>query len=129
MTKEKYFEGIGRRKTATARVRITPAGKKTTLTVNDRKFDEYFKTAVQQMNALASAEGHTLDITALTKGGGASAQAEAIRLGVARALLKMDVSLRGDLKKKGFLTRDSRAVERKKFGLKKARRSPQWSKR
>lgn len=129
MTKEKYFEGIGRRKTATARVRIIPAGKKTTLTVNGRKFDEYFKTAVQQMNALASAEGQTLEMTAMTKGGGPSAQAEAIRLGIARALLKMDGSLRADLKAKGFLTRDSRAVERKKFGLKKARRSPQWSKR
>jgi small subunit ribosomal protein S9 len=92
-------------------------------------FEEYFKTAVQRMNALASAEGQTLEISAMTKGGGPSAQAEAIRLGVARALLKMDVSLRADLKAKGFLTRDSRAVERKKFGLKKARRSPQWSKR
>jgi small subunit ribosomal protein S9 len=129
MTKEKYFEAVGRRKTATARVRFTPGGKKTTLVVNDRKFDEYFKTEVQRMNALAAAEGHVLDITALVSGGGASSQADAIRLGVARALLKMDISLRGDLKKKGFLTRDSRAVERKKFGLKKARRSPQWSKR
>ncbi len=129
MTKEKYFEAVGRRKTASARVRITLAGKKTTMTVNGRKFDEYFKTSVQQMNALAAAEGHILDITVLTQGGGPTGQAEAIRLGVARALLKMDISLRGDLKKKGFLTRDSRAVERKKFGLKKARRSPQWSKR
>lgn len=129
MTKEKYTEGIGRRKTASARVRIAPGGKKTTLTVNGKKHDEYFKTVVQQAMALAGAEGHVLDITALTKGGGLSGQAESIRLGTARALIKLDPSLRADLKKKGFLTRDSRAVERKKFGLKKARRSPQWSKR
>jgi small subunit ribosomal protein S9 len=99
------------------------------MTVNDRKFDEYFKTSVQQMNAMAATEGHILDITVKTHGGGPSAQAEAIRLGISRALLKMDITLRADLKAKGFLTRDSRAVERKKFGLKKARRAPQWSKR
>lgn len=128
MTKHTYSEGIGRRKTATARVRIVPS-KKLSCTVNERALDEYFSSKLLQQIALESLEGQTFEVSARTSGGGNSAQAEAIRLGAARALIKIDPTLRGDLKKKGFLIRDSRSVERKKFGKKKARRSPQWSKR
>lgn len=126
--KEKYIEAVGRRKTATARVRITPA-KKTSVVVNGKKLEVYFPIKAHQALALESIGEHTLEVTVLTSGGGVSSQAESIRHGIARALIKKDVSLRGDLKKAGFLTRDQRSVERKKFGLKKARRAPQFSKR
>lgn len=129
----KYMEGIGRRKTATARVRITPA-KDTVVTINDRPLAEYFKHAALQNDVLsvlkteeAGIEHYT--VTAQVSGSGLSAQAEAIRLGIARALVKEKADRRSVLKKEGFLKRDPRSVERKKFGLRKARRRPQWSKR
>jgi small subunit ribosomal protein S9 len=127
-TTERYTEGIGRRKTASARVRITPA-KKLSVEVNDKTLEAYFPTKDLQRMALESIGDRTFTMTVHVQGGGISSQAEAVRHGAARALLKYDPALRIDLKQKGFLTRDSRAVERKKFGLKKARRAPQFSKR
>lgn len=132
-TKAQYIEGIGRRKTATARVRITKA-KETTITVNDKPHTEYFKHLALQNDVteiLSTKDAGIEDylITVKVMGGGISAQAEAIRLGIARALLKEKESRRVLLKKEGYLKRDPRAVERKKFGLKKARKRPAWSKR
>jgi small subunit ribosomal protein S9 len=128
VTNETYIEGIGRRKTASARVRITPA-KKQSIVINDKALEVYFPTKDLQRTTLESVGDRLLSISVHVHGGGISSQAEAVRLGAARALLKYDPALRLDLKRKGFLTRDSRAVERKKFGLKKARRAPQFSKR
>lgn len=133
MAKETYTEGIGRRKTATARVRLTPA-KETTVLVNDKKLEDYFSHKAQQdmvKSVLGVEEAGVQDyeITVRVKGSGISAQAEAVRLGIARALVKEKADRRGVLKPLGFLKRDPRSVERKKFGLLKARRRPQWSKR
>lgn len=129
---EKYIEKVGRRKTASARVRITPASK-TSITVNDRKFEEYFPVLGLQQTILEvfkQEEGKlTFAVTAVVKGGGVSAQAEALRHGIARALSTHNPELRGGLKQKGYLKRDPRVVERKKPGMRKARRAPQWSKR
>lgn len=126
-----YIEAIGRRKTSTARARITPATKEQ-ISINDKTVQDYFQT--EYMASVARAALHSMStakfmVTVHVKGGGLKAQAEAVRHATARALLKFDIELRKDLKAKGFLTRDPRMVERKKFGLKKARRSPQWSKR
>lgn len=128
-----YVEGIGRRKTATARVRLTPA-KETTIVVNGKPLNEYFKHLALQMDVesvLKTKDAGIQDytITAHVNGGGISAQAEAIRLGIARALVKEKADRRSPLKLLGFLKRDPRSVERKKFGLKKARKRPAWSKR
>ncbi len=133
MESKRYIEGIGRRKTASARVRITPA-KETVIVVNEKPLAEYFIANAHQKNVLAVFETadagiETYTITAHVKGGGLSAQAEAIRLGIARALVEEKANRRIPLKRAGFLKRDPRAVERKKFGLRKARRRPQWSKR
>jgi small subunit ribosomal protein S9 len=128
--KEKYLQAVGRRKTAVARVRITPAAK-TSLTVNDQEFEKYFPTQELRrtiMNVFADVPQNFI-VTAKLIGGGIAGQAEALRHGIARALLEYDINLRGKLKIKGFLKRDPRAKERRKFGLKKARKSPQWSKR
>lgn len=132
-TKERYVEGIGRRKTASARVRLLPA-KSTTVTINDKKLEEYFKHKTAIDNVLAVLKTDKLDagdyaITVKVSGSGLSAQSDAIRLGIARALLAEKATRRSLLKKSGHLKRDPRAVERKKFGLRKARRAPQWSKR
>jgi small subunit ribosomal protein S9 len=132
-TKERYNEGIGRRKTASARVRLTPA-KATAVTVNDKKLEDYFKHAshIREVMAVLTTKELGLgeyEVTVKVFGSGLSAQANAVKLGIARALLKEKADRRGTLKKSGFLKRDSRAVERKKFGLRKARRAPQWSKR
>ncbi len=129
----KYFEGVGRRKTAIARVRITPSTKQS-IKINDLDLVGYFKTANLHTKALeALAEGivkdQKFDITVMVNGSGTSSQAEAIRHGIARALEKFEPTLRAPLKKAGYLTRDQRAKERRKFGLKKARKAPQWSKR
>ncbi len=127
---KEYIEGVGRRKVAVARVRISETSKNT-FEVNGKKLDEYFKTEAQ-INTAKEALDITKDkfkVTVLVKGGGLPAQAEAVRHGLARALEKHDPSLRAELKEKGFLKRDPRKKERKKFGLKKARRAPQWSKR
>ena len=133
MSTNRYVEGIGRRKTSSARVRLTPANQ-TSITVNGKPIEEYFKHKAQldRVNDVldtpeAGVESYT--ITVQVSGGGLSAQADAIRLGVARALVREKADRRTTLKKEGYLKRDPRAVERKKFGLRKARKRPAWSKR
>ena len=130
--KKQYIETIGRRKTSTARVRLHPATK-TSYEINGKDLATYFPTSELQKvvsDPFAKLDGkHTFAVTVKVVGGGIHSQAEAVRLGVARALLKFDMTLRGTLKSEGYLKRDPRAVERKHFGLKKARRAPQWSKR
>ncbi len=130
MADNKYIEGIGRRKTSTARVRIYEASKNSFI-VNDKELDEYFKTEAQIKTAKEALEVSTqkFKVTVKVKGGGLPSQAEAVRHGLARALVKFDPTLRAELKERGYLKRDPRKKERKKFGLKKARRAPQWSKR
>lgn len=127
----KYFEGLGRRKTSSARVRIFPGS--SGFSVNGEDVKKYFKTAVQTTIALGPVNkaltAETLGVTAKVSGGGLSSQAGAVSLGLARAIAKLDPALRGTLRNAGLLTRDSRMVERKKPGLKKARRAPQWAKR
>lgn len=129
--KERYIEAVGRRKTAVARVRLwkRPGG----ITVNGKKHEQYFKTLRQRAAVAAPLNevGMTKDVTVEGRlaGGGPSAQAEALRHGIARALVRMDEALKPKLRRAGFITRDPRMVERKKYGLKKARRAPQWSKR
>ncbi len=127
---EKYLEAVGRRKTAIARVRITPDAK-ISVVVNDEAFEKYFPTKELQRTVL-SAFSETEDkfaVSAKLVGGGVSAQADALRHGIARALLIHEPAIRTKLKVKGYLKRDPRAKERRKFGLKKARKAPQWSKR
>ena len=126
----KYIEAVGRRKTASARVRIT-AAKSVSVTVNNKPAHDYFSLPIMVDTAVAPLKtlGAMYSVTALIKGGGLKAQAEALRHGIARALVEVDAASRKDLKVKGFLKRDPRAKERKKFGLKAARRAPQWSKR
>ena len=128
-----YVEGVGRRKTATARVRLTPA-KKTEITVNGKPLVDYFQNLSHQQDiesVLKTEEAGIEDynISAKVLGGGISSQAEAIRLGIARALVKEKADRRGVLKAAGFLKRDPRSVERKKPGLRKSRKRPAWSKR
>ena len=131
-TKIKYFEAVGRRKTAIARVRITPAPKQS-IVINDKDVVDYFATAEMRMIAEAafvrSEITQKFKVTALLSGGGIHSQAEALRHAISRALLEYDIELRKKLKKLGFLKRDPRAKERRKFGLKKARKAPKWSKR
>jgi small subunit ribosomal protein S9 len=128
---QKYFEGVGRRKTSSARVRIMPGG--SGFTVNDLDVKKYFKTASQTKaaslptNKALTAEA--IGVNVKVSGGGLSSQADAVSLGLARALVKLDPGLRLILRSSGLLTRDPRMVERKKPGLKKARRAPQWAKR
>lgn len=128
----KYIETVGRRKTSVARVRITPASK-TSYLINGRDLESYFPTSelkIMATEALDKAKiTEKFKITAVIKGGGISSQADAMRLGIGRALIEYDQELRKRLKKLGFLKRDPRAKERRKFGLKKARKAPQWSKR
>jgi len=126
-----YFYGTGRRKSSVARVRLYPGSGN--ITINDRTIDDYFgldtlKLLVRQPLVLTETTAK-FDIVCNVDGGGISGQAGAIRHGISRALLKFDENLRLPLKKAGFLTRDPRMVERKKYGLKKARRAPQFSKR
>jgi len=134
-TADKYFYAVGRRKTSVAQVRVYSEKKagKDGLIVNKRKMKEYFPTLALQnifLDALrTTGTQNKLRVSVLVKGGGLSGQAKAIRLGIARALVKLDESFKKSLKSAGFLTRDSRIVERKKPGLKKARRAPQWQKR
>ena len=130
MAKIQYF-GTGRRKTSVARVRLLPGSGK--FTINGRDIDEYFgmetlKYVARQPLVLTDTS-NAFDIIVNVHGGGFTGQSGAIRHGIARALLEADINLRPDLKKAGYLTRDSRMVERKKYGLKKARRAPQFSKR
>lgn len=127
---ERYIETVGRRKTSIARVRITPAAK-TSFVINEREFENYFPTVELRtivLSALADLP-NKYTVTAKLVGGGISSQAQALRHGLARALIVDEPALRTKLKVKGFLKRDPRAKERRKFGLKKARKAPQWSKR
>ena len=129
--KLKSFYGTGRRKHSVARVRLYPGNGN--VTINGRTIDNYFgletlKLIVRQPLALTETEGQ-FDIVCTGAGGGVTGQAGAIRHGVARALLQFNAELRPTLKKAGFLTRDPRMKERKKYGLKAARRAPQFSKR
>ncbi len=132
MSTTRYIEAVGRRKTAVARVRITPAAKPS-FTVNKKEVSEYFTTKDMQMITVEalpkSGVSGTFLVTAQVLGGGIHAQAEAVRHGLARAIVEHDLELRSALKKIGFLKRDPRAKERKKPGLKKARKAPTWSKR
>ena len=130
MAQVQYY-GTGRRKHSVARVRLVPGEGR--IVINKRDMDSYFgletlKLIVKQPLVLTETLGR-YDVLVNVKGGGTSGQAGAIRHGVARALLKADPELRGVLKRAGFLTRDSRMKERKKYGLKAARRAPQFSKR
>jgi small subunit ribosomal protein S9 len=129
---QKYWEAIGRRKTAVARVRLFSRGEKLFL-VNEKPYNIYFPTLELQQIARASFDKmkcfDKFRILAKVKGGGLHAQAEAIRHGTARALVLFNPDFRKRLKGAGYLTRDSRMRERKKFGLKRARRAPQWQKR
>ena len=131
-TKNRYVEAVGRRKTAVARVRITPATKASFI-VNDKDVKEYFMTADLQslaQEALSKSEiAEKFTVTVQVSGGGIHAQAEAVRHGLSRTLVERDEQVKNTLKKLGFLKRDSRRVERNKFGLKKARKAPTWSKR
>lgn len=131
-TKNRYIEAVGRRKTATARVRVTPSTKPS-FTVNDKDVKEYFVTNDLQsiaQEAISKSEiGEKFLVTVQVVGGGIHAQAEAVRHGLSRTLVLRDEQVKNVLKKLGFLKRDPRQVERKKFGLKKARKAPTWSKR
>ncbi len=126
------FAGTGRRKDSIARVRIMPNGKGQ-FVINNKNIDEYFNLGVYKLVANQPFEiTNTLgkyDVVVNVHGGGLSGQAGAIRHGIARALCKADESLKADIKKAGFLTRDARVKERKKYGLKKARKAPQFRKR
>ena len=130
MAKEQYY-GTGRRKSSVARVRLVPGNGK--ITINGRTIDEYFgldtlKLIVRQPLELTKTTDK-FDVIAKVEGGGFTGQAGAIRHGISRALLQADADFRPVLKKAGFLTRDPRMKERKKYGLKAARRAPQFSKR
>lgn len=132
-TKEKaYFRAVGRRKTASAAVKLIKASKYS-YKINDRDLTEYFKTAELRKIVTGAFETVTpsekFEVVATVRGGGIHAQAEAVRHGISRSLVAFDEELRVPLKKAKMLKRDPRQVERKKFGLKKARKSPQWSKR
>ena len=128
----RYIEAVGRRKTSTARVRITEASK-ASVVVNGKEVPTYFPTLELQKIVGEAVEKSKVagkfTVTVLVRGGGIHSQAEALRHGLSRALVKFDEETRGRLKKLGFLKRDPRMKERRKFGLKKARKAPQWSKR
>jgi small subunit ribosomal protein S9 len=128
----KYVNGLGRRKEASAQVRIVPGGTGK-IEVNGRDMKEYFPlfTLQQSVNApfVATGTESRFDVSVKVSGGGVKGQADAVRLGIARALIDMNPEYRGSLKKLGYLSRDARVRERKKYGHKGARRSPQWAKR
>lgn len=136
--KLQYFEAVGRRKRAVARVRLYTVGPAESMeignfVVNDKNYKEYFPTTVLQQTIespfVKLKSINRFSGTAKVKGGGISGQAEALRHGISRALVLFDINFRKKLKKLGFLKRDPREKERRKFGLKKARKAPQWSKR
>ncbi len=133
MAESNYYEGLGRRKEATARVRLHTGGSGSAITVNDKPLAEYFPRQVDQHQIgrplrVTGTEGRFV-ITVKVNGGGVTGQADAVKLGIARALLKADPDYRKTLKQSGLLTRDPRAKERKKAGLKRARKAPQYTKR
>ena len=130
MATEQYY-GTGRRKASIARVFLRPGQGR--ILVNGKDFQDYFRGIFKGVQALeplkATGTAGRYDALITVKGGGPTGQAEAIKLGIARALLKVDPNFRPPLKQAGHLTRDARVVERKKYGLRKARRAPQYSKR
>ncbi len=134
---KKYYEAVGRRKTAIARVRLFTIkpfdGDEGKVTVNDKPYKQYFTLMDSQQTVEASLRKlkslNRFEIVARVRGGGIHAQAEAIRHGVARTLVKFNADFRKKLKRAGYLKRDPRMKERKKYGLKAARRAPQWAKR
>ena len=130
MSETQYY-GTGRRKTSTARVYLKPGSG--AITVNDRPLDQFFGRKTAQMIVKQPLEltqmTETFDVNVTVKGGGTTGQAGAIRHGLTRAMMQYDESLRPTLRKAGFVTRDAREVERKKVGLRKARRATQYSKR
>ena len=127
-----YYEGIGRRKEASARVRIMDGSG--SFVINEKSMEEYFpterdnKTVTEPLGVLTGSRSD-YDISVLVKGGGVIGQADSVRLGLARAILKMDPELRTELSQAGFLSRDARSKERKKPGLKGARKAPTYTKR
>ncbi len=128
---ESYTEGVGRRKTAVARARVFEKG--SGITINDKDYLEYFKRESLARKVKEALEimqkGYDKKILVHVAGGGIQAQAEAVRHGIARALVSANPEIRKQLRSQNLLTRDPRMKERRKFGLKKARRAPQWSKR
>lgn len=128
---EPLAQTVGRRKTSVVRVRIYEGTG--TMSLNDRPLEDYFPSMAQRLRILepmrtAGVDGR-YDISATLEGGGLNGQTDALRLGIARALIEVNPELRRVLKKAGMLSRDARAVERKKYGLRKARRAPQYTKR
>ena len=126
-----YYEGVGRRKTASARVRLYPG--EGNIVVNNKPMGEYFSREGDLLHLLeplkVTGTAGTFNVSVKVQGGGVTGQSGAVRQGIARALLKADPSLRPVLRKGGFLTRDARMKERKKPGLKRARKAPQYTKR
>jgi|WetSurMetagenome_2_1015567.scaffolds.fasta_scaffold1118560_1 small subunit ribosomal protein S9 len=135
LVKEKYFYAVGRRKASNAQVKLYPSEKagENDLIVNKKKLREYFPSTTVQNIFLAplkaTATTNKFKINVSVRGGGFKGQAEAIRLAISRSLVKFNEEYKKSLRDLGYLTRDSRVVERKKPGLKKARRAPQWAKR
>jgi small subunit ribosomal protein S9 len=131
-TADRYFQGTGRRKRAVARVRLTP-GAESMIVVDGKPLEERFPLEIHRRSIMqplvATDSARPFAISVKVTGGGVTGQAEAIRHGIARALINLDVSMRPVLKKAGFLTRDSREKERKKYGLFRARKKQQYSKR
>lgn len=131
----KYFEAVGRRKEASAQVRIYPKSQKSNpiILINNFPFEEYFKDELIRKHIISPLTlvglENNFDISVKVRGGGLKGQADAIKLGIARSIVKFDEIFKSTLKKAGFLTRDSREVERKKYGLHKARRAHQFRKR
>jgi small subunit ribosomal protein S9 len=129
---DEYIRGLGRRKSAVAQVRVYKAGKGQFI-INGRTMKDYFPVLEwqQRVTAALTTAGmlETADVSVRVLGGGVASQADSVSLGIARALIKIDADLRASLKAEGLLSRDARVKERKKPGLKKARKAPQWSKR
>lgn len=133
MADTQYYEGLGRRKEATARVRLHTGGTGNKFVVNDKPMTDYFSRELDRVMLVKPLEitgtNGRFDVTVKVNGGGVTGQTDAIRLAIARALLKADPEYRKKLRENGLLTRDSRAKERKKPGLKRARKAPQYTKR
>lgn len=132
-TQQQYFYGTGKRKTAIARVRLYPASEGSPMLVNGKLMEDYFNWLPWQVVInepfRVTSTGNRFQLVAKVTGGGVNAQAEAIRHGIARALIEFDSGLKATLRRNGLVTRDSRIKESKKYGLKRARRAPQYTKR